>query len=534
MTTRSLLSFLARGSADRSPATRAALAVALALLASALFAGQAALVKVGARELPALELVFFRGFVSAVLLLGYARVFGLGLASARPAGQLAFGAMGFVSLALYFVSLGMLPLVTASALNYTAPLFVALFVALQSGRRARAMLLWVAGGFAGACLVLQPSLAGGSAHGVAIGLASGFTAGVAYLLLGWLGRSGEPQRVTAFHYSVVVFGLAGVLTLAHGGFAISTWHQVKLVLAIGLLATFAQLALFKAYALAAPVIPAAVSYSVVIFSSLLGAALWGDQIGFAESLGIALIVASGMLVTLHAPGSPADGPAGPFARAWRSLRSAHAAYKLAMDPRRTQYVFVISAAQDAAAEEARAIGRIRDPFAAPDMESLWQQRFRAGTYDIEGLAQLPEQTLGGAYGRHMQAHNLRPDYYRVVEARHRMTYLRQRIHQTHDVWHVLTGYGIDERGEVALQGFYFGQFTSGQAPLICAAFILRSVLRGRLDQVEALVDAFSEGYCAGKRSASLLAVKWEDLWGENLQSLRARFGIAPGLVPLRA
>ena len=539
MTTRSLLAFFARGSADRSPALRAALAVALALLASALFAVQAALVKVGARELPALELVFFRGFVSAALLLAYARAFGLGLASARPAGQLAFGAMGFVSLALYFVALGMLPLVTASARNYTAPIFVALFVALQSGRRARAMLLWVAGGFAGACLVLQPSLAGGSAYGVAIGLASGFTAGVAYLLLGWLGRSGEPQRVTAFHYSVVVLGLAGALTLAHGGFSISTWHQVKLVLAIGLLATFAQLALFKAYALAAPVIPATVSYSVVIFSSLLGAALWGDQVGFAESLGVALIVASGMLVSLQAPAAPAAAQAARPAWApgdrWRGVKSAYAAYRLVINPRLTRFAFVISDTQDEIAERERAAGRVYDPFACDELERMWQTRFRTPMYDLDALAQLPADTLGGAYARHMKANNLRVDYYELREPRDRITYARQRMRHTHDVWHVVTGFGVDEAGEVALQGFCSAQISSGQGPLICVGFILRAILQGRLADVEKLVDAFCEGYCSGKRADSLLPVKWEALWGESLDSVRERLRVAPGIsLPRRA
>jgi S-adenosylmethionine uptake transporter len=536
MTTRSLLSAVSRGfprSDAWNPAARAGLAVALTLLASALFAAQGALVKVGARELPALELVFFRGFVSALVLLAYARAFRARLASDRLGGQTAFGVLGFVSLALYFAAIARLPLVTATALNYTAPIFVALFVALEAGRRASAVLLWVAGGFAGACLVLQPSLAGESSAGVLLGLGSGVTAAAAYLLLGRLARAGEHQRVTSFHYSVAVCGLAGLLTLADGGFAISTWHQVRLVVGIGLLATFAQLALFKAYALAAPVVPATVSYSVVIFSSVLGAALWGDQVGFMESLGIALIVASGVLVSVAQGAAPAGKarPAFRWARGdrWRGLRSAWAAYRLAMDPSRTACAFVISDTQDEIAERERAAGRVYDPFASQALERMWHTRFRAALYDLDELARLPADTLGGAYARHMKANNLRVDYYEIREPRDRITYVRQRMRHTHDVWHVVTGFGTDPVGEVALQGFCAAQISSGQAPLICAAFILRAILEGRLADVEKLVDAFCEGYCNGKRAESLLEVEWEAIWSEPLARVRERYGVAAGI-----
>jgi ubiquinone biosynthesis protein Coq4 len=39
------------------------------------------------------------------------------------------------------------------------------------------------------------------------------------------------------------------------------------------------------------------------------------------------------------------------------------------------------------------------------------------------------------------------------------------------------------------------------------------------------MESFAEGYCAGKRSGSLIAVKWEEHWNEKLDTLRARFRI---------
>lgn len=537
MSTRSMFSTVFRvvsSGIHSSPGLRNALfAAGLMVGASALFALQGALVKTGLEQLAPLELVFFRGMVCAVLVFAYARLRRLSLATARPIGQLGFGVVGFVSLALFFASLGMLPLVTATALNYTAPLFVALFVGLQLAHRPAATLLWVAAGFAGACLVLQPWFAVGSPTGVMLGLLSGLTGAAAYLLLGHLGRSGEPQRVTAFYFSVLVCVLAGIPTLARG-FSIAAWDQVMLVLAIGLLATVAQLAVIKAYAISTPLIPSTLSYSAVIFSSLIGAWLWGDQLGFWDAIGIALIVASGILVSIGHARSTASQP--PAARdeagtqrqrenRRHNLRSLYATYMLGKHPDQVKYVFMMGDSQDNIAEGARTHGEIVDPYASPALENLWQRRFCPEHYDIDGLQQLPAHTLGGAYARHMKSHGLRPDFYQNVTPRHKMHYLRLRVRQTHDIWHVLCGFDTDQFGEVGLQGFYFAQFTNGQSALILASVILKSVLRGKFGELELHIDAFCEGYRNGRNAESLLAIEWEQRWGESVEVLRRRYRI---------
>ncbi|MGH9421342.1 MAG: Coq4 family protein [Thermoanaerobaculia bacterium] len=521
----------------------AALAAGLMLLASALFALQAALVKTGLQRIAPLELVFFRGLICAVVIVVFARLGGQSLATRRPMGQVMLGVIGFASLGLYFACLGMLPLVTATALNYTAPLFLALVLSLRQARAARAALLvCVATGFAGSCLILQPSLVGGSSMGVALGIGSGIAGAGAYLLLSRMGKAGEPEHVTGFYFSLVVCVLAGIPTL-FSGFSITTLEQVGIVLAIGLLATVAQLAMARAYALGSPLIPATFSYSTVIFSSLLGALWWGERLGALETVGIALIVVSGVLVSAGqsrldksaAPQPPCGGERQPTEllvekqrqRYYRqnSLRSIFATVMLARRPDRVKYVFMMGDAQDNIAESERARGRIADPFRSPELDRLWQARFNSPRYEVDDLLQLPANTLGGAYARHMKLNGLRPDFYEDVKARHRMHYLRLRMRQTHDIWHVLSGFGTDEFGEVGLQGFYFAQFTNGQSALIGAGAMLKSLLRGQFGQLEKHIEAFCEGYCNGKRAESLLAVQWEELWSESVDNLRRRYRI---------
>lgn len=212
-----------------------------------------------------------------------------------------------------------------------------------------------------------------------------------------------------------------------------------------------------------------------------------------------------------------------------NLRCLYASFRLARNPQATKYVFMIGDTQDNIAESERRLGRYPDLFKSSPLEALWQSGYRPARYDLEELIKLPPHTLGGAYARHMKANDLRVDYYPETTPRNRTQYLRQRMRQTHDVWHVLTGFGTDEFEEVGIQGFYAGQFVSSMSGIIAAGAFLKSILRCRFDELHKHMDSFCEGYCSGKRAESLLAVKWEEMWSESLDSLRRRYRIAPRL-----
>ena len=210
-----------------------------------------------------------------------------------------------------------------------------------------------------------------------------------------------------------------------------------------------------------------------------------------------------------------------------NLESLYGLFRLARDPGATRYVFMIGDAQDTLAEGARLGGEMRDPYRDADLEALWQERYSPPPYLVDQLLQYDQDTLGGAYARHMKSLSLRPDYYSQDTPRHKLHYLRLRIHQTHDIWHTLTGFGTDPAGEVGLQGFYFAQFTNGQAAMIAAGAILKSILRRRYGELERFVEVFCEGFSNGRRARSMLGVKWENLWAERVDALRRRFNVEP-------
>jgi ubiquinone biosynthesis protein COQ4 len=211
-------------------------------------------------------------------------------------------------------------------------------------------------------------------------------------------------------------------------------------------------------------------------------------------------------------------------RGMERLRSLYATVRYSWGGQ-LEHLFLMGESQDRLAERARTRGEISDPFASPALESLWERRYFPARYDIGELLHMPPETLGGAYARHMTARALRPDFFDQVSPRDRTHYLRLRIRQTHDIWHVLAGFDTDMAGEVGLQGFYFGQFPNGQSALILASWILKTALRGSFGELAQVVDAFCEGHRTGRNAEPLLAVHWEDMWGESLESVRERFRI---------
>ncbi len=78
-------------------------------------------------------------------------------------------------------------------------------------------------------------------------------------------------------------------------------RDMPLLLALGASATFAQLAMTRAYRVGQTQVVSALSYSTIVFSALFGLFFWQELLAASSWLGIALIIASGMLSLRLAP-----------------------------------------------------------------------------------------------------------------------------------------------------------------------------------------------------------------------------------------
>ena len=266
------------------------------LVASFLFACMGVCVKYAAVTHSAVEITFYRSFISLILMYGLVRLRGVSLVTPHWRWQISRGAVGFSALFAYFYAITLLPLATAVTLNYTSAIFLAIYLALAGMRMRMGILGALAVGLIGVVLLLKPTLHADQLIGGLVGLGSGVLAGMAYFSVRELGARGEPETRTVFYFSLVSSVCAGIWLL------FSELHTVDLnsgllLLGVASFATVAQLAMTRAYTRGRTMMSAALAYSTVIFSSLFGALFWGEVLDASAWLAIGLIILSGIAAT---------------------------------------------------------------------------------------------------------------------------------------------------------------------------------------------------------------------------------------------
>jgi drug/metabolite transporter (DMT)-like permease len=274
------------------------------LVAALGFAIMGTLVKIGAAKFSSAELVFYRSAFGLAVIYVYILARKLPLKTPVLAKQMSRGLVGFASLVLFFYAIAHLPLATAITLNYTSPLFLALFMPflLQKEHKkslsTKGLYIAVLLGFIGVVLLLKPTLQNEDALAGALGLASGVGAALAYIHVKQLGNVNEPDWRTVFYFTLISTIGAGAWMLLQNFTAIS-WQDLALLLGLGVSATIAQLALTRAYRTGNTLTVASLAYVTVVLASIFGAVLWQEQLSISEWLAIGLIILSG-IISVHA------------------------------------------------------------------------------------------------------------------------------------------------------------------------------------------------------------------------------------------
>ncbi|HEX9194988.1 MAG TPA: DMT family transporter [Azonexus sp.] len=275
------------------------------IAASLLFACMGVCVKLAAETHSAVEITFYRSFISLVMMYGLVRLRGVRLATPHWRWQISRGVVGFSALFAYFYAIIMLPLATAVTLNYTSAIFLAIYLALAGMRMSVGILGALFVGLLGVAMLLKPTLHADQLGAGLIGLGSGVLAGMAYFSVRELGARGEPEVRTVFYFSLVSSVCAALWLLFSELHAIDL-RSGLLLLGVACFATAAQLAMTRAYTRGKTLLSAALAYSTVIFSSLFGALFWGEVLDVSAWLAIGLIILSGVAATHFSRASPVE------------------------------------------------------------------------------------------------------------------------------------------------------------------------------------------------------------------------------------
>jgi S-adenosylmethionine uptake transporter len=281
------------------------------LFASFTFAIMGVCVKLASDIYSTPEIVMSRGIVGMLFISTLIAVRGGTLKTRFGWNHLWRGAVGVTALWLWFYSFSMLPLATAMTLNYTAPIWIAGIVFAVGWWRGKNRFEWGLVGaimfsFVGVTLLLRPTFNADQWFGGIIALLSGILSAFAYLEVRKLGQLGEPEYRVVFYFSLtgMLAGMIGTAYTTHNIGSSLIWHQhstkgLALLIAIGVSATAAQMAMTRAYRLGKLLVTANLQYTGIVFSSIWGILIWSDVLHWMSWLGIAIILASGIIATFY-------------------------------------------------------------------------------------------------------------------------------------------------------------------------------------------------------------------------------------------
>lgn len=256
-----------------------------------------------------LQLVFMRGLIAApVVALIAIRTSGVqALFTAHPFLHLARGAINVAAAFCFYLSLTHIPLAEATAIAFSAPLFVTLLSVVVLKERVGAS-AWCAvlAGFAGVLVVVRPGWGGFHPAAVLPLLAA---VGYAVMMLSARRISSREGLATTAFYIVVAQVAASALLQPW------VWQPIDTRQFAGMvgLATFSTLGLTfitHAFRLAPPAVVAPFDYSGLIWATLFGWVFWGEMLDAWSYVGAGLIAAGGILVVTRRPRRA--GPATPF------------------------------------------------------------------------------------------------------------------------------------------------------------------------------------------------------------------------------
>jgi len=279
-----------------------------------LFSTMGVCIKFAAANFNTAEIVFYRGLMGMVILWAVSSSQGVSLKTRHPWMHVWRSVMGVTSMGCWFYALTQIPLASAMTLNYMSSLWIAVILLAGalwslypgSGRVRQPLnvplVITIGIGFAGVVLMLQPSFAQDQMVPSLIGLSSGLLSALAYMQLGALARTGEPESRTVFYFGAgsALMGAAGMAVVGVSDWP--GWQAALWLLPIGILAAGGQICLTKAYSSAktqrGTLVAANLQYSGIVFASMYSLFLFNDTLGTAGWIGMALITCCGIAATV--------------------------------------------------------------------------------------------------------------------------------------------------------------------------------------------------------------------------------------------
>jgi ubiquinone biosynthesis protein COQ4 len=149
-----------------------------------------------------------------------------------------------------------------------------------------------------------------------------------------------------------------------------------------------------------------------------------------------------------------------------------------------------------------------DAFAPGTVGAAYRDFIRSENLSAEGLAEISRQRTA------------------QIDVAHPYAWFGRRMRDSHDLWHILSGYHRDGLGEACLVAFSYGQTRA----LGWAVIGLGAALKGMRDPSQPRAKAIWQGYRRGKAAKWLPGEDYLQLMAEPLDAARLRLNITPATI----
>jgi ubiquinone biosynthesis protein COQ4 len=176
----------------------------------------------------------------------------------------------------------------------------------------------------------------------------------------------------------------------------------------------------------------------------------------------------------------------------------------------------------------------------PASAAIIKERYIGAEYNLEEMLKMPKHSLGWTYATIMSTLGYDPQFYPSPKLE--MTdaeYISFRVFKTHDIHHILTGFSLNNFGELGVisltvsqsrfPGFLFIDLLS-----LMISFFTADKLSSEAEIPEEEVktlkykfDLISQGLHMGESAKSLFPIKWEENFERPLNEIREELNINP-------
>ena len=274
-------------------------AIAWMVLAGLCFSATGVFVKLsGEVGVVVWTVIFGRSAVIAVMTYILSKIQKISLSFKEPKWLISRCVTGFSAMACYFYAIPLIPLTTAVVLQWTSPLFVALFSGYLIKEKVSPFLFGCIGiAFAGTVLIISPSFEAVEINAL-YALASGILSALAYLSIREL-RSTASSESVVFWFAI--FCVIVSLPLSARELTTLSSYEIQLLVGVGITAGIGQIGMTRAFHAAKAAYIGAFSYSTVVVSWIYGLFIFEEVLSFWDMLGTLLIVGSGVILATTSP-----------------------------------------------------------------------------------------------------------------------------------------------------------------------------------------------------------------------------------------